>query len=57
MEFWGRAGPKGATDTMWVYDDAYAKTADVEFLAMVKTLVNQVYTVKDLQRVDAPGLF
>lgn len=54
MEFWGRSGPKGATDHMWVYDDAYAKTADVAFLAMVKTLVNQVYTVDALKRVDAP---
>jgi len=52
MEFWGRSGPKDSTSMHWIYNDAWAKTADVEFLQKVKTLVTQVYTVDDLKRVE-----
>ncbi|KAJ1454290.1 amidase signature domain-containing protein [Pelagophyceae sp. CCMP2097] len=55
MEFWGRSGPKGATDNTWLFDDEYAKSADVAFLHKVKTLVEAIYAADPaLQRVDAP---
>lgn len=52
LELWGRAGPKDATDSMWVFDDSWAKTADLGFLYQAKTLIDQIYTVEDLKRIE-----
>ena len=53
VEFWGRAGPSNATDKMWAYDDAYAKTGDLPFLYTIKPLVEAIAADPALMRVDA----
>ena len=53
VEFWGRAGPQGATSLDWAYDDEFAKTADLSFLYAVKPLVEAIAMDPSLVRVDA----
>lgn len=57
VEFWGRAGPpKGhpkAETSDWMYDDDFARTADLDFLHMVAKLVAEIQAKPSLRRAEA----
>jgi len=57
VEFWGRAGPKpqagGRIGLEWLYDDDFAKTSDLDFLYVVRELVQTIHQEPSLRRQDA----
>ena len=56
LQFMSRAGPAGANDLSYTYDDATLRTVDVPFLHDVQTLVDAMVGQDPTLQRPEPGM-